>query len=96
MLVWYVYAYWLLHLSFCSISTHINAIFFLCVRSSVGYIVVTVFIPENEDVDSISEVLKILQKENPAWHPKNMMVDFSLAEIAAIDKCFPRTCTLYK
>jgi hypothetical protein len=65
-------------------------LFFLCVCSNVGYIVVAVFIPENEDADSISEVLKILQKENPAWHPKNMMVDFSLAEIAAIDECFPR------
>ena len=49
-----------------------------------------VFIPENEDTDSISEGLKVLREENPTWHPKNMMVDFSLAEIAAIEECFPR------
>ena len=64
-------------------------LFFLCVRSNVGYIVVAVFIPENEDTDSISEVLKVLQEENPTWYPKNMMVDFSLAEIAAIEEGFP-------
>jgi hypothetical protein len=53
------------------------------------YIVVAVFIPENEDADSISEVLSIIRKENPQWDPRNMMVDFSLAEIAAINECFP-------
>ena len=69
-------------------------LFFLCVRFNVGYIVVAVFIPENEDADSISEVLKIIRKENPAWDPRNMMVDFSLAEIAAIDECFPSKCNI--
>ncbi|XP_046862045.1 uncharacterized protein LOC124455456 [Xenia sp. Carnegie-2017] len=63
----------------------------LCVRSNVGYIVVAVFIPENEDTGSISEVLRILSRENPEWNPRNMMVDFSLAEISAIEECFPKT-----
>ncbi len=61
----------------------------MCVRSNVGYIVVAVFIPENEDAGSISEVLRIIRKENSLWNPRNMMVDFSLAEIAAIEECFP-------
>ena len=64
-------------------------LFFLCVRSNVGYIVVAVFIPENEDAGSISEVLRVLRKENPLWNPRNMMVDCSVAEIAAINECFP-------
>ena len=64
-------------------------LFFLCVRSNVGYIVVAVYIPENEDAGSISEVLQILHKENPEWNPRNMMVDFSLAEISTIEECFP-------
>jgi hypothetical protein len=64
-------------------------LFFLCVRSNVGYIVVAVFIPEHEDADSITEVLRIIRKENPLWDPKNVMVDCSLAEIAAINECFP-------
>lgn len=70
-------------------------LFFLCVRSNVGYIVVAVFIPENEDAGSISEVLKILGNENPSWDPRNMMVDFSLAEIAAIEECFPSKYCIY-
>lgn len=64
-------------------------LFFLCVRSNVGYIVVAVYIPENEDSGSISEVLQIIRNENPQWNPRNMMVDFSLAEITAIEECFP-------
>ena len=64
-------------------------LFFLCVRSNVGYIVVAVFIPENEDIASLSEVLQILRENNPDWNPRNMMLDFSLAEIAAIEEQFP-------
>ena len=50
---------------------------------------VAVFIPENEDTASLSEVLQVLKKQNPEWNPRNIMVDFSLAEIAAIEECFP-------
>ena len=64
-------------------------LFFLCVRSNVRYIVVAVFISENEDIASLSEVLQILRENNPDWNPRNMMVDFSLAEIAAIEEQFP-------
>ena len=74
-------------------------LFFLCVRSNVGYIVVAVFIPENEDADSISEVLRIIRSENPTWDPENMMVDCSLAEISAINECFPsmlNSCSKFK
>lgn len=64
-------------------------LFFLCVRTNFQYIVVAVFIPENEDMDSLEEVLRILKTENPTWNPKNMMVDFSAAEMGAIEACFP-------
>ena len=64
-------------------------LFFLCVRTNFQYIVVAVFIPENEDMDSLEEVLALLKTENRSWNPKNMMVDFSAAEMGAIETCFP-------
>ena len=54
----------------------------------MGYIVVSVFIPENEDTNSLIEALELIKSFNPGWQPNNFMVDFSLAEIAAIEKTF--------
>ena len=59
----------------------------------MGYIVVSVFIPENEDTNSLIEVLELIKSFNPDWKPNNFMVDFSFAEIAAIEKTFSSTLT---
>ena len=74
-----------------SIYRYALPLFFLCVWTNFLYIVVAVFIPENEDMDSLEEVLALLKTENPSWNPKNMMVDFSAAEMGAIETCFPGT-----
>ena len=64
-------------------------LFFLCVNTNVGYKVVAEFMCQHEDEISISEALGILREWNPDWSPKYFMVDFSVAEIGAIETCFP-------
>ena len=71
------------------LSRYALPLFFLCVQTNFQYIVVAVFIPENEDMDSLIEVLQHFKAENPDWKPRNMMVDMSAAEIGAIESCFP-------
>jgi hypothetical protein len=70
------------------ISRYAVPLFFICVRENTGYIVVAVFIPENEDIDSLVEALELIKGFNPDWKPNNFLVDFSLAEIVAIEKTF--------
>jgi len=64
-------------------------LFFLCVRTNVGYQVVGVFMVQQEDIESIKEALRIFQEWNPQWMPKNFMVDFADEEIQAIESVFP-------
>ena len=64
-------------------------LFFVCVHGNTGYTVVAEFMCQNEDSASIEEVLGILKIWNPSWNPKYFMVDYSLAEIDAIEKSFP-------
>ena len=47
------------------------------------------FIPESETTENISEALQILRSWNPEWNPKFWMCDYSDAEIAALECCFP-------
>ena len=64
-------------------------LFFLCVNTNVGYKVVAEFMCQHEDEVSTSEALGVLQQWNPQWNPKYFMVDFSTAEIGAIEAQFP-------
>jgi hypothetical protein len=64
-------------------------LFFVCVHGNTGYTVVGEFMCQNEDSLSIEEALGILKAWNPSWNPKYFMVDYSLAEIDAIEKSFP-------
>ena len=66
-------------------------LFFVCVRTNVGYSVVAEFILESESTESISEALHILHCWNPEWNPKFWMCDYSDAEISALECCFPDT-----
>ena len=63
-------------------------LFFLCVDTNVGYKVVAEFMCQHEDEVSIYEALGILRGWNHEWSPKYFMVDFSVAEIVAIETCF--------
>ena len=64
------------------------ALFFVCIKTNVGYMVVAEFITQSEDADHISEALKQLQSWNPTWKPKFFMTDYSDAELLAIEQCF--------
>lgn len=66
-------------------------LFFVCVHCNVGYKVVASFICQNEDADSISEALSIIKSWNTWWNPSYFMVDFSTAEINAIEQQFPNS-----
>ncbi len=48
------------------------ALFFLCVRTNVGYTVVAEFIIQTETAEAIAEALKILKTENPNWNPPTL------------------------
>ncbi len=64
-------------------------LFFVCVHTNVGYKVVAEFLCQNEDKECIAEALSIIKGWNPTWKPKYFMVDYSMAEINAIESEFP-------
>ena len=65
------------------------ALFFICVRTNVGYQVVGEFITQSETSEQIAEALTILKSWNPSWNPPYFMVDYSDAELGAIEQVFP-------
>lgn len=65
-------------------------LFFLCVRTNVDYIVVATFVLQYEDKSSIAEALTMLKSWSDEWSPVSAMVDFSEAEIKAVESVFPR------
>lgn len=69
-------------------------LFFVSVKTNVGYSVVAEFIIQSETTPQILEALKALSQWNPTWKPKYFMTDYSDAEIAAIVKAFPE-CKTY-
>jgi len=64
-------------------------LFFLCVHTNVGYKVVAEFMTQAEDEMSISEAISILKLWNPEWRPNYAMIDYSTAEIGALEQQFP-------
>ena len=70
------------------------ALFFICVRTNVGYSVVAEFIVQGENAENIQEALTILTQWNPEWNPRYFMSDYSEAELNAIQATFPFT-TVY-
>ena len=64
-------------------------LFFICLHTNVGYKVVAEFICQNEDSKSIAEALAVIRGWNTWWSPLYFMVDFSTAEIKAIEQQFP-------
>ena len=67
------------------------ALFFLSVKTNVGYVVVAEFVVSSELAEEIGEAISILKKWNPDWNPAFFMSDFSEAEFLAIKKAFPST-----
>ena len=64
-------------------------LFFVCVRTNVGYCVVADFVVQSECAVSIKEALMILRSWNPEWNSPYFMSDFSEAEISALEQTFP-------
>ncbi|XP_078667570.1 uncharacterized protein LOC144909435 [Branchiostoma floridae x Branchiostoma belcheri] len=69
-------------------------LFFLCVRANVSYVVVGLFIVQEESIAAIREALQVFKDFNPNWHPSHFMVDFSTAEIAALEEEFQESKVL--
>lgn len=70
------------------------ALFFICVKTNVGYSVVAEFVVQSETAESIAESLAILKQWNPTWNPRYFMTDYSEAESVALESVFPST-TIY-
>ncbi len=68
-------------------------LFFLCVRTNVGYTVVAEFVIQSESAEQIAEALSIIKNWNPTWSPPFFMSDYSEEQLA-INKVFP-DCTVY-
>ena len=64
------------------------ALFFIAVRTNVGYIIVAEFVIQSETASEIGEALAVLKEWNPNWCPKYFMSDYSDAELVAIEKAF--------
>ena len=65
------------------------ALFFICVKTNVGYAVVAEFIIQCESAQHILEALSILKQWNPQWNPQFFMCDYSEAELQALESAFP-------
>ena len=65
------------------------ALFFICVRTNVGYSVVGEFITQAETAEHISEALQQLRSWNPTWNPRFFMTDYLEAELIALEQSFP-------
>ena len=57
------------------------ALFFVAVKTNVGYTAVADFVLQSETAEQIAEALKILSSWNPKWQPPYFMTDYSEAEI---------------
>ena len=69
-------------------------IFFVTVKTNVGYTPIAEFVVQSETGDKIAEALKVLASWNPEWNPPYFMTDYSDAEISAIESVFPQ-CKVY-
>ncbi|XP_063232355.1 uncharacterized protein LOC134536550 isoform X1 [Bacillus rossius redtenbacheri] len=69
-------------------------LFFLAVKTNVGYSVVGTFVVQSESTALIAEALNVFKEWLPEWQPQFWMTDFSEMEIVAIEKTFPRN-TVY-
>ena len=64
------------------------SLFFLCVKTNVGYAVVATFIIQNETRKDIEEALQIIKSWNPEWKPSFFVTDCCEAEIQAVENLF--------
>lgn len=63
-------------------------LFFLAVKTNVGYSVTGTFVIQTESTSLIEEALNVFKKWLPDWQPEFWMTDFSEMEIGAIENTF--------
>ena len=63
-------------------------LFFVCVKTNVGYCTVAEFITQSESSNSVDEAISILKQWNPTWNPPVVLCDYSEAEMSAIKSAF--------
>lgn len=63
-------------------------LFLLVIKTNVNYCPVGFFVVQNEDSKSIAEALSVFRSWNPNWLPQYILVDYSEAEINAINSTF--------
>ena len=68
--------------------------FFVTVKTNVGYTPIADFVNQSETSGQIEEALKVIASWNPEWNPPHFMTDYSDAEITAIGSVFPQ-CKVY-
>ena len=66
-------------------------LFFLCVRTNVGYLPVAEFICQHETHTHIEEALSVIKSWNDEWDPPFFMTDYSEGEHIAIKTVFPKS-----
>ena len=71
------------------------ALFFIVVKTNVGYSVAAEFVVQSEAAEQITEALNIPSLWNPEWQPPYFMTDFSEAEMSAITTVFPHCKTYF-
>ena len=64
-------------------------LFFLVVKTNVGYQIVATFVTESETTEALEEALKIIKEWNPEFNPKYGMTDYCCKEIDALETVFP-------
>ena len=63
-------------------------LFFISVRTNVGYGIMADFVVQEEMIEQILEALRVVQSWNPDWKPPYFMTDYSDTEIGAIESTF--------
>ena len=63
-------------------------LYFICIKTNVGYTIVAEFIVQSEQADQIQEAIEILKSWNPEWCPSYFMCDYSEAELLALEAAF--------
>ncbi|XP_063787286.1 uncharacterized protein LOC134936231 isoform X2 [Pseudophryne corroboree] len=66
-------------------------LFFICVRTNLSYVIVGVFVVQQETAACIQEALRIFKEWNADWNPHCFLVDFCQEEISAVSALFKDT-----
>lgn len=64
-------------------------LFFVVVKTNIGYQVVAAFVIEGESTAMITSALEIIKKWNPDLNPTHVMLDCCKEEFNAVEAVFP-------